>query len=85
VKDTARHIQERFKDKGHVIDLLMVEDPEFQTLCEDFDDCVDALHYWTDSKAPEAEARANEYRTIIKELEEEIIQALGSIQPGQLD
>jgi hypothetical protein len=54
----------------------MAEDPEFSTLCEDYDACVKALRYWTESKVPEAEARVNEYRTIIKELEEEITQML---------
>jgi hypothetical protein len=63
----------------------MAEDPEFVTLCEDFDACVNALWHWTESKAPEAEARVNEYSTIIKELEEEITQALVSVQSGRLD
>ncbi|KPK21628.1 MAG: hypothetical protein AMK69_21435 [Nitrospira bacterium SG8_3] len=83
MNDKARHIRERFKDKGHIIDLLMVEDPEFLTLCEDFDACVDALRHWTDSKEPEAEARVNEYSTIIEELEEEITQALAAVPPGR--
>jgi hypothetical protein len=62
----------------------MAEDPEFSTLCEDYDACVKALRYWTESKVPEAEARVNEYRTIIKELEEEITQALVAVQPDEL-
>ena len=85
VNDKACHMRERFKDKNHVIDLLMTEDPEFLTLCEDFDACVKALNYWAESKAPEAEARVNEYRTIIDELEVEINQALESVTPGRLD
>ena len=80
MNDKALHIRERFKDKSHIIDLLMAEDPEFLTMCEDFDACVKALRYWTESKAPEAEVRVNEYRTLIDELEEEINQALGFTQ-----
>ncbi len=85
MNDKALHIRDRFKDKSHIIDLLMAEDPEFLTLCEDFDACVKALQYWAESKAPEAEVRVHEYRTIIEELEEEITQALGAVQPPRLD
>ncbi len=85
MNDKASHIRERFKDKSHIIDLLMAEDSEFLTLCEDFDACVNALRYWVDSKASEAEVRVHEYRTLIEELEEEITQALGAVQPPQLD
>jgi hypothetical protein len=76
VNEKAHHIRERFPDKSHIIDLLMAEDSEFLTLCEDYDVCVYALRYWAKSKAPEAETRVNEYRTLIEELEEEITQVL---------
>ena len=76
MNNKARHIRERFPDKSHIIDLLMAEDSEFLTLCEDYDVCVYALRYWAKSKAPEAETRVNEYRTLIEELEEEITQVL---------
>ena len=76
MNEKAHHIRERFPDKSHIIDLLMAEDSEFLTLCEDYDACVYALRYWAKSKAPEAETRVNEYRTLIEELEEEIAQVL---------
>ncbi|MBW1789006.1 MAG: hypothetical protein JRK53_20730 [Deltaproteobacteria bacterium] len=76
MNDKTRHIRERFPDKSHIIDLLMAEDSEFLTVCEDYDVCVYALRYWAKSKAPEAETRVNEYRTLIEELEEEITQVL---------
>jgi hypothetical protein len=85
VNDKKRHIQERFPDKKHTIDLLIAEDPEFLTLCEDYDACVNALRYWAESKAPEAEARVNEYRVLVCELEEEITQALVTVKPRRLD
>ena len=72
--DKAHHIRERFPDKSHIIDLLILEDAEFLALCEDYDACVYALQYWAKSKASEAETRVNEYRTLIEELEEEITQ-----------
>ena len=66
-----------------MINSLMAKDPEFVTLCEDYNDCAYALHYWGRSKAPEAETRAKEYRTLIEELEEEIHQALEAFNPRQ--
>ena len=70
------HIQERFPDKKHTIDRLMAEDAEFLVLCEDFHACVNALRYWANSKEPEAETRVKEYRTLVRELLEEITQVL---------
>ncbi|MGD8286548.1 MAG: hypothetical protein PVG70_16500 [Desulfobacterales bacterium] len=81
----AHHIRERFPDKKHAIDLLILDDPEFLTLCEDHDACVDALRYWADSKEPEAETRVNEYRSLVQEIGEEINQALLTLKQQRLD
>ena len=83
MNDKGRHIRERFPDKKHSIDLRMAEDPEFLTLCEDHDACVDALRYWADSKEPEANTRVDEYRTLVRELQEEITQVLEALEPKQ--
>ena len=83
--EKTRHIQDRFPDKKHRINLLMAQDPEFLTLCEDHDACVDALRYWAKSNAPEAETRLNEYRALVRELQEEIAQALEALEPRRLD
>ncbi len=61
----------------------MAKDPEFLDLCEDHDACVDALRYWAKSEKPEAETRVNEYRTLVRELQEEITQALAALEPKQ--
>lgn len=63
----------------------MAEDPEFLILCEDYDACVNALQFWVQSKEPEAEIRADEYRNLIQELEEEIEQTLLTLTPRRLD
>ena len=80
-----RHIRERFADKKYSIDLLMAEDPEFLSLCEDHDACVNALRYWAESKDPEAKTRVNEYRALVRELQEEIAQTLSALKPRRLD
>ena len=81
----VRHIRERFPDKTHTIDLLIANDPEFLDLCEDHDACVDALRYWAKSEKSEAETRVDEYRTLVRELQEEIAQALEALKPRRLD
>ena len=83
--DKPHHIRERFPDKNRSLDLLMAEDPEFLALCEDYDACVDALRYWAKSEAPEAKTRVNEYRALVRELEEEVTQFLAALEPRRLD
>jgi hypothetical protein len=85
VNEKARHIKARFPDKTHTIDHLMAKDPEFLDLCMDYDACVDALRYWAKSEKPEAETRVNEYHTLVRELQEEIAQALEALKPRRLD
>ena len=85
MKTKLLHIKEQFPDQNHAIDLLMAEDPEFLSLCEDHDDCVNAIQYWANSKEPESETRIIEYHTLIKELEEEIAQLLAAAKPRRLD
>lgn len=72
VNDKAQFIRERFPNNNDTIDCLLAEDPEFLDLCEDYEACVNALRYWSDSCAPEAETRVDEYSTLVRELEEEI-------------
>ena len=85
MNDKIHSILKRLPDKSHMIDLLMDKDPEFVILCEDYNDCVNALRYWGQSKAPEAEIRVREYRILVEELEEEIAQALEAVNPQSLD
>ena len=68
----ARHIRKRFQNQKNTLDLLMVKDPEFLSLCEDYDACVDALNYWAESKTPEADIRVKEYRNLCRELGKEV-------------
>jgi hypothetical protein len=56
--------------------LLMAEDPEFLAMCEDYDACIEALRYWAQSNEPQASTRMNEYNTLVRELEEEILQVV---------
>ena len=70
------HIHERFPGEIHAINKLMVENPRFNSLCEDYEICINALKHWAQSKAPEARMRQLEYETLANELEEEIQQEI---------
>ena len=85
MNEKTYHIRERFPDKKHTIDLLIKKVPEFLDLCEDYDACVDAFRYWAKSEKPEAETRVDEYRALVRELREEIAQALKALEPRRLD
>jgi hypothetical protein len=85
MNDKAYHIRKRFPDENDAIDLLMAHDPEFRTICEDYDACVNALRYWIESKEPEAELRIKEYRSLIEELEEEVAQAFSPLKTQRSD
>jgi hypothetical protein len=63
----------------------MAEDPEFLDLCDDHDACVDALRYWAKSEEPEAKTRVNEYRILVRDLQEEIAQALETLEQSRQD
>ena len=85
VSDKIQRIREKFPDKNQYIDLLIAEDPEFLTLCEDYDISVDALRHWTQSKDSNAKTRVNEYLTLVRELQDEIAQALAALESRRLD
>lgn len=78
----APHIRKRFPNQKNTLDLLMAKDPEFLSLCEDYDACVDALNYWAESKTPEAEMRVKEYRNICRRLEDEVAEAIKALKTG---
>jgi len=79
MNEKACYIRDRFPDQCPVIDFLTAVDPNFLALCEEYDVCVKALRYWATSSAPEAEIRVKEYRTIIREIQEEIAETLATI------
>ena len=83
--EKVSHIRKRFPEKIDAVVLLMAEDPGFCEICEDYEVGAKALHYWAQSTKPEAKARVVEYRTIIQELEEEIVEALSLRKPGRSD
>ena len=80
----AHHIRKRFPDQKFSIDQLMAKDSDFLSLCDDYDACINALQYWTKIKGPEAEIMIDEFSSIARELEEEVIEALIALKTRSL-
>ena len=55
---------------------LFKENDSFQTLCEDYWRCAEALQYWNQSASEEAVARRKEYSVLLRDLELEILENL---------
>ena len=66
----------RFPEHADVIERLYENDGEFNTLCEDYQVCSEALQYWNRTDSEEAPKRRQEYASLLKDLEEEVGQIL---------
>ena len=64
---------ERFPDCENEFRKLYQEDDLFQSICESYKQCSDALRYWAEARNDDvAPERHREYQTLLKELEMEI-------------
>ena len=70
------HAFERFQHKRDLLIGLLESNPDFLALCEDYDACVTAFHYWGNLDEPDSLTRASEYHSIMEKLEKEIHLAL---------
>lgn len=84
MNDNSLHVLRRFSGHATTLVRLMAEDADFYALCQDYEDCVNAAQYWTALGTPEAKARTEEYQTLVRDLEEEIAQALKAFKGHQL-
>ena len=66
----------KFPDHQETIKRLFKLNESFQTLCEDYRQCSEALKYWNQSESKEAPARREEYEALLQDLAEEILQNL---------
>jgi uncharacterized protein Yka (UPF0111/DUF47 family) len=78
----GRHILARLHDLRIQIELRMLRDPSFRSLCEDYDAAVDALEHWKQSSSMEAAERTSEYESLADDLQKEILQEIGSASTG---
>ena len=64
----------KFPEHQEKIKRLFKRNETFQTLCEDYRRCSEALKYWNNFASEEAPARREEYRSLLRDLEDEILQ-----------
>jgi len=65
-----------FPDRVDTIKQLFKENETFQSVCEDYRRCAEALHHWNQSASDEAPVRREEYAGLLQDLEAEILQNL---------
>ena len=74
IKSSVFHVLEKFPDRGEDIKRLDKESQEFQSVCEDYRLCAEALQHWKQSLDENAPMRVEEYEALLRELEEEVLQ-----------
>ena len=67
---------EKFPEAAAIIRELVQQSPSFQSLCEDYRDCLAAWQYWRQATSEEAPALCQPYAELLQELEQEVRQYL---------
>jgi len=76
---------EKFPEAVARIWELFQQSHAFQSLCEDYRDCLAVWHYWRQASSEEAPALCQSYAELLQELEQEVRQYLEPEQaPGSL-
>ena len=72
IKSNIFQVLGNFPDRSGDVRRLYAESHDFQTICEDFCQCADALQHWEQSNTKEAMTRRQEYEQLLQELSDEI-------------
>lgn len=62
----------RFADRSNLLHQLILQNPDFRSLCEDYGEAVAAFKYWSTDNNPVSSQRKSEYLRLIEELESDI-------------
>ncbi|MFZ5451582.1 MAG: hypothetical protein ACOZF2_06895 [Thermodesulfobacteriota bacterium] len=82
-KKALAAVLERFPKAAVKIRELFLRSPSFQSLCEDYRDCLAAWQYWGQAASEESPVLCQSYTELLRELEEEVRQYLEEEQsPG---
>ena len=69
-------VMKRFPEERAALQRLFRESSSFQSLCDDYRDCLAALQHWEQSTSVDAPALARAYAELLGELEQEVRQFL---------
>lgn len=73
--DAIEALARRFPDRARSIRRLQAKDATFRAICEDYAEALRALEYWQ-AADDSSWRKAEEYRRLVKELEDEAVAAL---------
>lgn len=76
VRTSLSIVLAKFPDHKDKIKRLFRENKTFQSLCEDYRQCSEALKYWNRSASDDGHARREEYAALLRDLEAETLQFL---------
>lgn len=79
IESNIFYVVKRFPDRKKDIVQLFRADQNFQTICDDYRRCSEALQRWNQSASEEAATCRKDYAELLQELELEIIQILNEI------
>lgn len=71
-------VLENFPEAVARIRELFLQSPDFQSLCEDYRDCLANWRHWRQADSEQAAAYCAIYAELLQELEREIRQSLGT-------
>jgi hypothetical protein len=77
--DEIRTLARRFPQHASTIRRLQARNPDFRSICDDYDDAQRALKHW-EAAGQVAPERVAEYRQIVAELEAEALAILESFE-----
>jgi hypothetical protein len=69
-------VVKRFPEQREALHRLFMSNLLFQSLCEEYEDCLAALRYWRESNSSEALRLQKEFSSLLSDLEEEILISL---------
>ena len=75
-KAALESVMEKFPEAVNSIWELFQQSASFQSLCEDYRDCVAAWQYWRQATSEDAPALCQSYAELLQELEQEVRQYL---------
>ena len=76
IESNIFYIVKRFPDRKKDIVQLFRANQNFQTICDDYRQCFEALQRWNQFTSEKAAACTREYADLLQELELEILQIL---------
>ena len=76
IQSNVFYVVKRFPDHKDMILQFFRENQNFQTICDDYRRCAQALIQWNQSTSEKAPVRRKEYADLLQELEQEVLQYL---------